>query len=217
MKLTKFAHSCVMVETKGEKIIIDPGVYSTNEEMIKRCKNSDAILITHKHSDHCDIEAINKIKGEKTKVYTSKEVLEFYPELKAEIVHDGYNISIGEVLIEVVKAVHGYLPILKGDKEVHEGLGFIIDRGKKVYFVGDSISFKNEYKCDVLFVPVNNHGVCMGPYDAAAFAKETNAELVIPYHCESPKLPADIPKVKEEFEKAGLNYKFLKIGETIEL
>ena len=217
MKLTKYSQSCVMVETKGEKIVVDPGNIGVTDELISKCADPDVILITHKHGDHCDIETINKIRSDKTKIYTSKEVSKKFPELKAEIATAGYNISVGEVLIEVVKAVHGYLPHLKGDNEIHEGLGFIIDREKKVYFVGDSISFKNEYKCDVLFVPVNNHGVCMGPFAAAQFAKETNAELVIPYHLDNPKLPADIPKVKEEFDKAGLNYKFLEAGETIEL
>lgn len=206
-----------MIETKNEKIVVDPGVYSCSEEMLIKCKNPSAILITHKHSDHCDINSINKILGEKTKIYTSKEVINTYPKLKAEIVKDGYNLSIGEVLIEVVKAVHGYNPMLKGDKEIHEGLGFIIDRGKKVYLVGDSICFKNEYKCNILFVPVNNHGVCMGPFEAALFAKETNAELVIPYHYDNPSLPADLAKVKEEFEKQKLNYKFLEANETIEV
>jgi len=217
MKLTKFTHSCVLVETKGEKIVVDPGNLSISEEMINKCQNPSAILITHKHSDHCDIDTIKKIRGEKTKIYTSKEVTTTHPELKAEIVKEGYTISIGEVRIEVVKSVHGYMPFLKGDNEIHEGLGFIIDRGKRVYFVGDSICFKNEYKCNVIFVPVCNHGLVMGAFDAALFAKETKAELVIPYHYDNPKFPADLTKIKEEFERAGLNYKILETNETIEI
>jgi len=217
MKLTKFAHSCVLVETKGEKIVIDPGNLSISEEMIQNCQNPSAILITHKHGDHCDVETIKKIRGKETKIYTSKEVIAAYPELRAEIVHDGYNISIGEVRIEVIKSVHGYMPFLKGNNEIHEGLGFIIDRGKRVYFVGDSICFKNEYKCNIIFVPVCNHGLVMGAFEAALFAKETKAELVIPYHYDNPKFPANLSKVEEKFKKAGLNYKFLKPNETIEI
>lgn len=216
MKITKFGQSCVLFETKGEKIIVDPGNLSVSDEMLTKCKNPDVILITHKHSDHCHIETINKLLGEKTKVYTSKEVKKAYPELKAETVQQGYNISIGEIKIEVVKSFHGYVPFLKGDNEINEGIGFIVERGKKVYFVGDSICFKNEYKCDVIFVPVCNHGLVMGPFEAALFAKETRAELVIPYHYDNPKYPTDMDKVKEEFEKAKLNYKFLEIGESIE-
>ena len=206
-----------MIETKGEKILVDPGTIGITENILSQWKNPDAILITHKHSDHCDVESINKIRGEDTKIYTSKEVVETYPELKAEIVQEGYNLSVGEVRIEVVKAVHGYMPFLKGNNEIHGNLGFIIERGKKIYCVGDSISFKNEYKCGVIFVPVCNHGLVMGPYDAALFAKETKAELVIPYHYDNSRFPADLSKVKEEFEKIGLNYKFLEIGETIEI
>jgi len=217
MKLTKFAHSCVLIETKGEKILVDPGNLSINEEMIEKCKNPDVILITHKHSDHCDVEAIKKIVGKDTKIYTSNEVFNNYPELKGETIEEGCNLSLGEVRIEVVKALHGYVPFLKGNNEIHTGLGFIVDCGKKVYFVGDSISFKNEYKCDVIFVPICNHGLVMGPFEAALFSKETTAGIVIPYHYDNPKFPADLTKVKEEFEKVELNYKFLETNETLEV
>ena len=216
MKITKFAQSCVLIETKGERILVDPGVLSPLEEKEKWI-NPSVILITHKHSDHCDVETIKKICGEKTRIFTSKEVINTYPELKAETVHDGYNISIGEVTIRAVKAVHGYMPFLKGDNEIHEGLGFIVERGKKVYFVGDSISFKNEYKCDIIFVPVCNHGLVMGPFEAALFAKETRAEIVIPYHYDNPRFPADIKQVKEEFEKQKLNYQIMQSGEVLEI
>lgn len=216
MKITKFAQSCVMIQTKGEKILVDPGVIGVTDEIIEKWKNPDAILITHKHSDHCDIDSIQKIRGSNTKIYTSAQVVKTFPDLRAEIVQPGYKIAIGEVNIEVTKAVHGYTPFLQGGNEIEGNLGFIVERGKRVYLVGDSIGFKNEYKCNIIFVPVCNHGLVMGPFEAALFAKETNAELVIPYHVDNPKYPAEMDKVKDEFEKAGLNYKILQIGEEIE-
>jgi L-ascorbate metabolism protein UlaG (beta-lactamase superfamily) len=56
----------------------------------------------------------------------------------------------------------------------------------------------------------------MSPFEAALFAKETNAELVIPIHYDNTKLPGDVKKMEEELKKNNLNYKFLKIGEIIE-
>jgi len=57
----------------------------------------------------------------------------------------------------------------------------------------------------------------MSPWEAALFAKETDAELVIPIHYDNPSHPADFELVKKEFEAQGLNYKFLEIGESVKL
>lgn len=57
----------------------------------------------------------------------------------------------------------------------------------------------------------------MGPWDAALFAKDTGAKLVIPIHYDNPQHPADFELIKKEFKTQGLHYKFLEIGENVEL
>lgn len=219
MKLTKFAQSCVLVETKGKRILIDPGAIQFEDSLLDEFwKDIDILLITHKHGDHCHVPSVQKIVTEKTKFYTSQEVKDTYPELNPEIVKEGDNLEVDDIKVEVVKAVHGYHPGLKGDKEINENIGFIIDDGeKRVYLTSDTIGFKNEYKCNVIFVPVCNHGLVLGAFEAALFAKETGAELVIPYHYDNPAYPVDFDKVKEEFEKQELNYKVLDIKESVEV
>ncbi|MDD5163451.1 MAG: MBL fold metallo-hydrolase [Candidatus ainarchaeum sp.] len=218
MKLTRFAQSCILVESKGKRILIDPGDLEYHDKLLEEWK-CDAIFVTHKHSDHFHINAIKQLLTKyNCKFYSSREVAASSTELKPEIVKAGNIVKVGEIKVEVVKSVHGYVPFLKGDLEIKEGLGFIIDDSRKrAYFVGDSLCFENDFKCNVLFVPVNNHGLAMGPFEAALFAKETGADLVIPYHYENPRFPADLDKIKEEFEKQDLNYKFLRIKETIEV
>lgn len=88
---------------------------------------------------------------------------------------------------------------------------------KRVYLTSDTIGFKNEYECNVIFVPVCNHGLVLGPFEAALFAKETGAELVIPYHYDNPIYPVNLDEVKEEFDKQELNYKILNIKESVEI
>ncbi len=223
MKLTKFAQSCVLIETKGKRILVDPG-----NLLLDKCKpfwhNIDIILVTHKHGDHCDLESIKEIMANSkisTKLYSSNEVAQAYPELSIELVKVGDIINknnIDEIKIEIVKSVHGYIPFLKGDKAIKENIGFIIDDGvKRVYFTGDTVCFDNDYKCNIIFVPVCNHGVVMGPWEAALFAKETGAELVIPYHYDHPSHPVDLELVKKEFTEQEINYKILNVSESLEL
>ncbi len=164
------------------------------------------------------MDAIKEIvKNKKTKFYTSQEVANAYPELSPEIVKAGDILNFNDIKIEVVRAVHGWTPLLKG-REVNENIGYIVDDGEsRIYQTSDTLCFENDYTCDVVFLPVNNHGLVMSPWDAALFAKETGAKLVVPIHYDNPKYPADIELVKKEFEAAGLNYRFLEIGERSEL
>lgn len=220
MKITRYAQSCVLIETNGKRILVDPGSIQYDDSLLENdWNNIDIILVTHKHGDHCHVPAILEImKDEKTKLYSSAEVATEYPELKIEIVKENDIVNIDDIKIEVVKAVHGFIPLLKGGKEVNNNIGYIIDDGKKrAYLTSDTICFDNDYKCNVLFVPVCNHGLVMGPFEAALFAKETGAELVVPVHYHNPKYPADLDEVEKHFKENGLNYRIMEIKDSVEL
>lgn len=54
MKITKFVHSCLLVETPDLSALIDPGNYSWNSHLltVDRLPRLDYIVITHEHPDH---------------------------------------------------------------------------------------------------------------------------------------------------------------------
>jgi len=218
MKLTRFGQSCVLIETKEKRILIDPGVLKYEASLLEEhWKDIDILLVTHKHGDHFNVNAIKDIlKDLKTKFYSTQEVANASAEVSPKIIKEGDVLEFEEVKVNIVKAVHGYLPHLKGGREIYENVGYIIDDGEhKVYATSDTLCFDNDYKCDVLFVPVCNHGLVMGPFEAAFFAKDIGAKLVIPYHYDNLDYPVDLGVVKKEFEKRELNYKILDIGESI--
>ena len=106
MKLTKFAQSCVLVETKGKKILVDPGYIQYADSLIKEYWNNiDAIFVTHKHADHCHVDAIKEIlKDKKTKLYSSQEVADEYSGLSFNIVQEGDNVDVNGITVEVVNS-----------------------------------------------------------------------------------------------------------------
>lgn len=55
MHLTHFGHSCVLVEIDGTRILFDPGTLSSGFESLT---DLDAILVTHQHPDHADVERL---------------------------------------------------------------------------------------------------------------------------------------------------------------
>lgn len=219
MKITKYPQSCFLIETENKKILIDPGEINFDNSFLKDWEGIDIVLVTHKHRDHCYPDAIKiAAKSSRTKFYTTQEVSLAYPELPSRTVKAGDVLKIDTLTIEVVKAVHGYLPFLKDGKEINENVGYIIDDGTtRIYHTSDTICFKNEHKCDVLLAPISNHGLVMGPYEAILFAQETGVRLVIPMHYDNPKFSVNIQQVKKEFSEQEINFRFMKVKESLEM
>ena len=215
MKITKYPQSCLMVETKNKKILIDAGGLKYQDRFLDKWKEADIVLITHKHGDHIKKDAIMAINKP---VYSTSEVQRAFPEIKFNIVKENDVIEIDGIRIEVVKAIHGYNPLLKGDKEVLENVGYIIDDGNiRLYTTSDTICFSNNYKCDVVALPVTAHGLTMSSYEAALYSKDLEAKLVLPIHMDNDFYPTDIDYMKKNFSEFNINYKVLEIEEEIEL
>ncbi len=217
MKITKFPQSCLLIETKEKKILVDPGNLKYKEEYLDVWKQSDIILITHKHPDHCNNEVLEKLNKDIT-IYSTKEVQEANQNLSIHIIKESDVIELNGINIEVVHAIHGYQPLLKGAKEVHENVGYIIDDGQnRLYITSDTICFRNEHKADILCTPVTGHGLTMSAFEAALYAKEVGAVLTIPIHMDNPAFPPDLEYIKEMFEKYEVEYEVLENDESIEV
>src|ERR1700716_4275521 len=61
--LTKYSHSCVRAEADGV-LVIDPGSFAEREALV----GADAVLITHEHSDHLDVEKLANMLGDRPQV-----------------------------------------------------------------------------------------------------------------------------------------------------
>lgn len=217
MKITKFPQSCLLIEAEGKKILVDPGNLKYKEEYFDTWNNVDIILITHKHPDHCNTEILEKL-NKNIIIYSTKEVAEANKSLKISIIKENDIIELDNIKIEVVHAIHGYQPLLKGAKEVHENVGYIIDDGKnRLYTTSDTICFKNDYKADILCIPVTGHGLTMSAFEAALYAKEVGAVLTIPIHMDNPAFPLDFDFIKEMFKKYEVEYEILENDESIEI
>lgn len=215
MKITKYPQSCLYIETNNKKILVDPGNLKYEDRFIETWKKADCILITHKHGDHIYSDVLKDLN---IPIYSTEEVQKAYPELNIHIVKEGDAISLGTIKIEAVHAVHGYNPNLKGDKTVLENVGYIINDGKKRFYItSDTICFENDYKADVVALPVTAHGLTMSSYEAALFASALEATLVLPIHMDNPTYPTDLEYMKNTFEKFNTNYKVLEIEESVEI
>lgn len=215
MKITKYPQSCLLIETNNKKILVDAGGLKYKEKYFDLWKPADIVLLTHKHGDHVNYDILKNID---IPIYSTLEVQNTYPELKINIIKENDNIPLDNINIEVVKAIHGYNPNLKIGGEVFENVGYIIDDSNtRLYITSDTICFNNDYKADIVALPVTAYGLTMSSYEAALFAKELEAKLVLPIHMDNEKYPTDLEYMKKNFEKFDINYKVLEIEERLEI
>ncbi len=215
MKIIKYPQSCLMIETNNKKILVDPGSLKYQDAFLTKWQEADVILVTHKHFDHIYPEVLKSLN---IPIYSTKEVQDTYPELDINIVKENDILTFGDIKVEVVRAIHGFNPLLKKGGEVFENVGYIIDDGKhRLYITSDTISFNNDYKADIVALPTTAHGITMSAYEAALWAKDMRAKLVLPVHMDNDFYPPDLEFIKQNFRNENIEFKILDIEEEIDI
>jgi len=65
VRLTKYTHSCVRLDHDGHALVIDPGMFSETDTALD---GADAVLITHEHPDHIDVDALTATALQRTEL-----------------------------------------------------------------------------------------------------------------------------------------------------
>jgi L-ascorbate metabolism protein UlaG (beta-lactamase superfamily) len=61
VKITKYVHSCLLVETPDRVAIFDPGTMSEAALDVDSLERLDDIFITHEHADHFSAELVKRL------------------------------------------------------------------------------------------------------------------------------------------------------------
>lgn len=63
MKITKYIHSCLLLENGSDRILFDPGKFSFAEEKVapEQFTKIGTVILTHYHPDHIDEDALETI------------------------------------------------------------------------------------------------------------------------------------------------------------
>jgi L-ascorbate metabolism protein UlaG (beta-lactamase superfamily) len=171
-----------MMQVGGKTIHIDPvNQYADYAAMPK----ADYILITHQHGDHCDAQAVGKIRTESTIVVLTAACAAMG--VKGTVIGNGEACVLGQMTAIAVPAYNvkhgpggGTLFHPKG-----EGNGYIlVVGGKRVYIAGDTentTEMKALKDIDVAFLPMNLP-YTMTPEMVADAAKAFKPKVLYPYH-----------------------------------
>jgi L-ascorbate metabolism protein UlaG (beta-lactamase superfamily) len=175
MKIKKIGHCCLIIETKGIRIMTDPGSFSTAQD---EEKNISLVLITHEHGDHFHIESVKNVlkNNPEAAVVTNSAVGKL---LDAEgIVHTilehGGNTSIQNILLEGFGKDHA---VIYKELGLVQNTGYMIDG--VLFYPGDA--YTNPQKpVEILALPVAGPWVKIS--EAIDYALLLKPKKVFPVH-----------------------------------
>jgi L-ascorbate metabolism protein UlaG (beta-lactamase superfamily) len=178
-------HGSLFFEFNGKIIHVDPVSRMGDYE---NYPDADLILITHHHGDHLDLNAIELIKKENTKIILTQKCHELSENLTDVIImKNGDELEISGLTIEAIPAYNIQHKRESGDP-FHmkgEGNGYIVSFGdKKVFVAGDTeniLEIKALENIDIAFLPMNLP-YTMTPEMVADAAKAFKPKILYPYH-----------------------------------
>jgi len=61
--ITKLVHACLLIEINGNRILLDPGIFTWQDERfdLSMVEGIDRILITHEHADHVNADLVQAV------------------------------------------------------------------------------------------------------------------------------------------------------------
>lgn len=179
MRLTHLGHACLLVETGGQRILIDPGAYSPG---IVDVTGLSIILVTHQHADHVDLQRLPEIleANPQARLYAEPEtsaILEGAG-IGSELTVADETLTVGRVEITPVGEKHAL---------INEALPRIGNLGLVVRTQGEPTLFHpgDAYdgepgRVDILALPLN------APWSASrhtvAFARRISPRVFVPIH-----------------------------------
>jgi L-ascorbate metabolism protein UlaG (beta-lactamase superfamily) len=179
MQLTHLGHSCLLVETGGRRLLVDPGAFTPGFEDLRELA---AVLITHQHADHVDLERLPALVEANPEVRLLAEPSTINDlagvGLRAEPLEPGSHLDIGDANVEVVGGEHALIhPEIPRVGNVGLLIGSAAD--PTVFHPGDSYGTVPE-DVDILALPLTAPWTSIR--ETVAFARAVGAPSAVPIH-----------------------------------
>ncbi len=227
MKLTYYGHGCVLLETMGKKLLLDPFI-SPNPLTAGKADaekiEADYILISHGHEDHvADVESIGQRTG--AKIISSYEIVMYYGAkgLEGHPMNLGGKFSFDFGTLKYVNAVHSSV-LPDGTYGANPG-GFVIwNEEGCIYLAGDTALTMDMKlipmtcpKLTAAVFPIGDN-FTMGYEDAVLAADFVECQQIIGTHYDTfGYIKIDHEQAKKSFSDAGKELILLPIGDSINL
>jgi L-ascorbate metabolism protein UlaG (beta-lactamase superfamily) len=211
MRLTKFGHSCLLVEEGGARVLLDPGSFSDGFEELE---GLTAVCLTHQHPDHLDAERLRRVldRNPGVRVVSDEGSAAALAEAGAdvEVVHDGDELTLGGLAVRVAgrdhAAVHPDLPMVPN-------VGYLV--AGRLFHPGDALTMPGE-AVEVLAVPAGAPWLKLA--EAVDYLRRVRPRVAVPVH-ERVLSEAGVGSHYRQLEQLGgqASFQVLDDGRPVEL
>ncbi len=190
MKIRWIGQSGYLIRTENTEILLDPYLSDVVNRVANRPRlvdapivpsevSSDAVICTHDHLDHLDVDAVAEMNRE-TRFITTGEGQKKLRDMgfcHVDVLTEGDSVTVGDVKITAVYANHTV-----------EAFGVILQtEGKTLYFSGDTLFDEKlfqirEFRPDAAFLCINGKLGNMNADEAVVTANAIGAIRNIPNH-----------------------------------
>lgn len=150
MKITKLWHCCLLIETKGKRLLTDPGCFTV--EVHLKLEKIDAILFTHEHSDHYHLDSLKVLleKNPDVQVFANTSVAELLIKewINFTIIHNGETLDFEGIILSGYGVQH---EPQHATWPISANTGYFID--DRLFYPGDSLTDPKR-SIDILALPV---------------------------------------------------------------
>ncbi|MFB9906863.1 MBL fold metallo-hydrolase [Allokutzneria oryzae] len=176
MRITHYGHACVLLETGSTRLLLDPGTFSSGFESLTEL---DAILVTHQHFDHMDLERLPALiaANPRARLVVDEGSAPAISDLGTTptVVRPGESVGIGGSTVNVVGGDHA---TIYGDLPGIPNVGYVVDDGA-FYHPGDSL-VAPEQSVDVLGLPTAAPWLKLS--ESVDFLHEVGPRIAVPIH-----------------------------------
>jgi hypothetical protein len=208
MKISKYLHSCLLIEEQGTTILIDPGNYTVNEHALDLATvdKLDFLLLTHEHPDHFYLPFVKEIvsKFPKIQIITNPSIVTILQQEKIPAT------STSNDIITVELTTHEKL----WDKEPLPNAIFTVFN--RLTHPGDAMSFGTS--AQILALPLQ---APWGSTNASVLKTlEVTPKVILPIHDWQWKddfRKGMYQRLKEFFATKNIDFKAIETGEAVEV
>lgn len=182
MHLTKLGHACLHIEDDDACVLIDPGAFSSGFEELR---GLSAILITHQHVDHLDMDRIGSLveANPQALVVADQDTAAQLDErgIRTQVARAGDAFDAGGLSVRVFGEQHA---IIHADIPVIPNVGYLV--GDTVFHPGDSFTVP-DVPVPVLGLPTGAPWLKAG--EAVDFLRAVAPQVAIPIHDRTLAMP----------------------------